>query len=398
MNRSLKVLQVSTLDVTVKSFLLPFIDRLTDEGYDVHVACSGGRCVPEIEAHGVTVHAIPIERRIRPVSVVRALWSLYRLMKKEHFDIVHVHTPIAATLGRISAWAAGVPVVIYTVHGFYFHEYTTKRTRQLVILTERLLARITDLVLTVSQEDAVTAVNERICDREKLLWVSNGVDTRRFSPRANPAGARETLGLGSRDKLVCFIGRLVREKGVLDLIEAMRLVAKAIPDAKLLLVGDALDSDRDQKTKNIVAELLEQDDIKSHVLLAGYLEDIPRVLAACDVFVLPSYREGMPITVIEAMAAGKPVIATNIRGCREEVVPNLTGLLVPINDPEALANAIVALLSNPETARRMGAAGRKRACQLFDEQTVVNRQVQAYAEIAGKQLASHTKKELVYEE
>jgi lipopolysaccharide/colanic/teichoic acid biosynthesis glycosyltransferase len=386
MNDSFKVLQVAAVDETVKFFLLPLIDRLLLEGYQVHITCSMGRYVPELQNQGYVVHPITIERRINPVSNLRSLWHLYHLMKRGQFDIVHVHTPIAAALGRIAAWAAQVPAVIYTAHGFYFHENMPRWMRRFIIWLEKLLCCVTDLVLTQSQEDAVTAVREAICSQDKVLWIGNGVDTARFTLDPDHDGARECLGLCAQDIVVGFVGRLVREKGVLELLEAMKLVFKAIPDAKLLVVGDTLSSDRDRKTKHAITRLVAQDGLASRVLFTGFVEDIPKVMAAIDLVVLPSQREGMPRSIIEAMASSKPVIATNIRGCREEVVHGLTGLLVPVGDSSALAQAIVSLLKNPELTHQMGVDGRRRACELFDERIVIDRQITAYAALAQKKL------------
>jgi lipopolysaccharide/colanic/teichoic acid biosynthesis glycosyltransferase/glycosyltransferase involved in cell wall biosynthesis len=311
-------------------------------------------------------------------------------MKKEQFDIVHVHTPVAAALGRVAAWAARVPIVIYTAHGFYFHERMPGLIRRPLVWLEKLLCHITHLVFTQSYEDAVTAVRKAICPEEKVLWIGNGVDIGRFPVEPSSDGARESLGLCAQDKVVGFVGRLVREKGILELIQAMKLVVEAVPDAKLLLVGDTLDSDRDRKAKRAIGRLLDQDGLASRVLFTGFVEDIPRVMAAIDLFVLPSHREGMPRTIIEAMASGKPVVATDIRGCREEVVNGLTGLLVPVKNPAALAAAIVCVLSNLELAYEMGKQGRQRACALFDEGTVLDRQVRAYAEIVQRKLVRET--------
>ncbi len=180
-NDSFKVLQVTAVDVTVKKLLLPIIDRLQTEGYQVHVACSDGQYVPELKAQGYNVHIIPIARSISLVSNLRSLWKLYRLIKRERFDVVHVHTVIASVVGRLAAWAAGVPVVIYTAHGFYFHENMSWWARRITILAEKIMGSVTDLVFTQSGEDAATAVKERICPREKIVCISNGIDIGRFS-------------------------------------------------------------------------------------------------------------------------------------------------------------------------------------------------------------------------
>jgi lipopolysaccharide/colanic/teichoic acid biosynthesis glycosyltransferase/glycosyltransferase involved in cell wall biosynthesis len=380
-----KVLQVAATDVMIKKILMPFIDRLVSEGYQVQIACSEGIYTPGLREQGYAVHNIGIQRRINPVSNLGSLWRLYRFMKRERFDIVHVHTPVAAALGRVAARAAGVPVIIYTAHGFYFHDNMSRWVRRSVIRVEKLLGHITHMIFTVSHEDAVTAVKEGICPEERVKFISNGINIERFG--AEYKGARTDLGLSPGDKVVGFVGRIVKEKGILELIEAMRRVIRAIPEARLLIVGDTLDSDRDKKTKQVISGMLAQDDLASHVIFTGLIDDVPRAMAAVDVFVLPSHREGMPYTIIEAMAAGKPVVATNIRGCREEVVPGSTGLLVPVNDPAALAEAIISIISRPELARQMGEAGRRRARELFDERQALDVLMKAYREIIDLRLA-----------
>ena len=395
MNRAPKILQIAAVDVTFKAFLLPLIDRLSAEGYQVHIACSPGQYTSQLRDHGSAVHEIKIERRIRPLSNLKALWHLFRLMKKERFEIVHVHTPVAAVLGRLAAWFAGVPVVIYTLHGFYFHENSPEWIKFPVIVVERLLSRVTHLVFTVSNEDAGTAVSHSIYPQDKVLCISSGVDTTRFNSECCSNGFRASVGLSSQDKVVGFVGRLVGEKGIVELVEAVQQVTKEIPDTRLLLVGDTLESDRDSKTKQVITHMLCQEGLENHVVFTGFVEDVTQALTAMDVFVLPSYREGMPVTVIEAMASGKPVIATNIRGCREEVVPGVTGLLVPVKDSKALADAIVTLLSDPEMARQMGIEGRSRVLKCFDENAVLDKQIEAYKGIVQQKLETRANKKSI---
>lgn len=151
---AVRVLQVCARDVTVQKLLLPLIDRLTEEGYEVVSACTPGRYTPGLVAQGYSMRPINVDRRITPWANARSIWELYRLIRRERFDIVHVHTPVAAALGRIAAWIAGAPVIIYTAHGFYHHENMQWRNRQVCVWTERLLGKATDMLLTQSQEDA----------------------------------------------------------------------------------------------------------------------------------------------------------------------------------------------------------------------------------------------------
>jgi len=237
----------------------------------------------------------------------------------------------------------------------------------------------TDYLFTVSGEDEQTALRRRIVASGRVERIhSVGVDARRFGPSATPSVSRADLGLRPGDRVVGFVGRLVREKGVVELITAMRTVVDGAPSARLLVVGDTLASDRDRGASAAVRAEVDRLGLHEHVLFAGFRDDVAAMYRLMDVFVLPSWREGMPVTIIEAMASGLPVVATDIRGCREEVVDGVTGYIVPRQDAAALGQAILRLASDPDLARRLGEAGRQRAVAEYDESMVVAQQVAAY--------------------
>jgi glycosyltransferase involved in cell wall biosynthesis len=291
---------------------------------------------------------------------------------------------VAAALGRMAARFARVPIVIYTAHGFYFHDLMPAWMRRTHIWIEKLLCRwCTHALFTQSAEDRDTAIQEKLLQRDRIFWIGNGVDVTAFStsPRLD---LRAELELLPADLVVGFIGRLVREKGVEELLEAMGEVITRVPTAKLLIVGDTLDSDRDRRTRKYMKGIIQRTNLEAAVKFAGFRVDIPQLLSTMDLLVLPSHREGMPRTILEAMASGKPVVATDIRGCREEVVDGGTGFLVPVKNPLALAEAIVRLLTNKEEASRMGEAGRRRAREKFDEKKVVERQLEIYRELLNQ--------------
>ncbi len=208
------------------------------------------------------------------------------------------------------------------------------------------------------------------------------MDVEHFAAEERSA-ARAALGAGTDEPLVGFVGRVVREKGVVELVEAMGLVIKRFPRARLLIVGD---NDRDTGAKTALRVAIDRNGLAGKVICSGYLDDVRVALYAMDIFVLPSHREGLPLTIMEAMAAGKPVVATNIRGCREEVVHGETGLLVPVGDIEALAAALVDLLSQPQRALEMGQRGRQRALAHFNERDALDRQVAAYRRLMQQRL------------
>ncbi|MFC2105527.1 glycosyltransferase family 4 protein [Candidatus Bipolaricaulota bacterium] len=387
---SLKVLQIAAVSETVKFFLLPLIDRLRNDGYEVQVACSPGSGVDSLEERGIDVHPISIERTALSFKHVIALIALWNLMRRERFDVVHVHTPIAAALGRVAAKLAGVPTIIHTAHGFYFHERMRPWLYKVVVLVERFLGRFfTDVLFTQSEEDLETAIAEGIASRDNAIWIGNGVSTAAFC--SSDPEARPRLCLDPEAKVVGFVGRLVKEKGVLDLVEAMGIVSQRVPNVQLLMIGSAFSSDRDRKTDELLRQRIDTLDLGDVIRFLGIRNDLPRLLPAIDVLVLPSYREGMPRSILEAMASGKPVIATNIRGCREEVVDGQTGYLVPVGDVEALASVVIQVLLNPEHARGMGKRGRMRAKELFDEDIVLAKQLRVYNMLQATHSNTHQK-------
>jgi glycosyltransferase involved in cell wall biosynthesis len=373
---ALSVCQLCAVDFSMKRFLLPLIDRMRIEGWEVTGVCSDGVFVSGMRADGYRITTIPIARSMNPILALRTLFSLYRFFRGHRFDVVHTHTPVAALIGRIAAKLAGVPLVLYTAHGFYFHEQMSPWLRRLFVLLEKAAGRFTDFLFTQSSEDAQTAVALRIMQPGKVLAIGNGVDIDRFNPdRVDRMKVRRELLIPTQAVVVGMIGRLVAEKGYHELFFAAEYIARKYPNVFFLIVGERLASDHAaaidaqlQRAKSLLAERL---------ILTGMREDVPDVLAAMDIFCLPSHREGMPRTIIEAMMMGKPVVATDIRGSREEVVDGETGVLVTVRDSRALTDGLLRLVNDPVKARQMGEQGRVRALALFDERKVVEKQLTA---------------------
>jgi glycosyltransferase involved in cell wall biosynthesis len=380
----MKVCQLCAVDFTLKHFLLPLVDGMRGRGWQVSAVCSEGPLVSGMRAAGYEISTVPIARSMNPLPALRSVAALVRLFRRERFDVLHVHTPVAALIGRVAARISGIPLVVYTAHGFYFHDQMPRWKRSLFVALERFGGRFTDILFSQSSEDAEDAVKEGIVSRERVLAIGNGVDVARFDPARVGAGdtARRALGVPRDAFVIGMIGRQVREKGVAEFLGAAVAVAQRHPDAWFLLVGERLASDH--------ADGIEVEFAAARVALGvrlvapGLRSDVPELLAAMDLFCLPSWREGMPRTIIEAMMMGKPVLATDIRGAREEVVPGQTGLLVPTRAPAALATAMERFLADPEWGRRLGVAGRERALLLYDEDKVVARQLERIA-LAARQ-------------
>jgi len=282
---------------------------------------------------------------------------------------VHAHMPISGLLARAAARIAGVRRIAYTGHGFLFNQPGPWWRGRLALGLERAAGRITDVFLTVSAEEADDA--RRLGIHAGAVAVLNGRDPARFHPDPQ---ARETLraalGASDADCVVIAVSRLVRHKGFVELLEAMRATP---PHCVLWVVGDRLASDHGEDLAPHFAEAAVA--LGPRLRRLGYRDDIPALLAAADLFCLPSHFEGLPMSIIEAMLTGLPVVATDIRGPREQVLHGETGLLVPPMQSAPLAAALSRLAGEVSLRRRMGEAGRLRAGQDFDEAKVVARTV-----------------------
>lgn len=380
----LRVCQLCAVDFTLKHFLLPLIDGMQNHGWEVTAVCSDGPEIPGLRARGYTVDTIPISRSLNVFRHAVSVLRLAAYFRQQRFDILHVHTPVAALVARVAAFLARVPVVVYTAHGFYFHDEMPSWKRRLFVSLERFAGRFTDLLFTQSAEDAETAVQERISPAADTLAIGNGVDAGRFDPSVIGDGRamRRALGIPDDAFVIGIIARQVIEKGIMEFLEAAIAAAGNNTEIHILMVGERLVSDH---AGDVEAELERAGAALGKRLVAtGARKDIPELLAAMDVFCLPSWREGMPRTIIETMMMGKAVIATDIRGSREEVVPGETGLLVPTRSPEALAEAFLALAGDRQKVALMGIKGRERALALYDEAQVVALQIRRIEQFLNK--------------
>jgi glycosyltransferase involved in cell wall biosynthesis len=379
---ALKVCQLCAVDFTLDKFLLPLVDGMVAQGWEVISVCSDGPAIPRLRQAGYAIQTVDVPRSLNPLRLIASFWRLYRLFRRERFDLLHTHTPVAALIGRIAAHLAGVPMVVYTAHGFYFHDAMPAWKRRLFVEMERLGGWFTDLLFTQSSEDAQTAVDEKLMPAERVMAIGNGVDPIRFdkTSRRTREDVRVELGLPLDAPVIGMVGRLVAEKGVREFLAAAGILASEFPHVHFLLVGERLASDHADPVDDAVTHA--KGKLGARLILAGMRKDIPDLMGAMDVFCLPSYREGMPRTIIEAMMSGLPVVATDIRGSREEVVANDTGLLVPARDAAALAKAFARLIKAHAEARAMGEAGRRRALRLYDEHKVVGLQIDTIQQFA----------------
>ena len=359
----MKIIEVTNVDFSLRHFLLPLMRGARARGHAVIGVCADGALLEDVRAEGFRVVTPPLVRGLSPLAQFRAFRALVALFRAEKPDLVHAHMPISGFLARLAARAAGVPHVAYTCHGFLFNQPGPWPRRAASLAMEWIAGRFTDVFTTVSTEEAADA--KRLGIARNPLPVGNGRSPALFRPDpAARAAVRAALGVTEDAVVVTAVSRLVRHKGYPELLEAMR----GVP-AELWVVGERLDSDHGED----MAPYFVQSGLGPRLRRLGYRADVAAVLAASDVFVLPSHFEGLPMSVIEAMLCGLPVVATDISGPREQVLQGETGLLVPPATVAPLEAALHTLATDQAARVRMGEAGRARAMALYDEAAVVTR-------------------------
>ena len=333
-------------------------------GHAVIGVSADGPLLADVRAEGLRVMPLPMARSLSPMAQIRAFRALLALMRAERPDMVHAHMPISGFLARLAARVAGVPRVAYTCHGFLFNQPGPWWRRSLALAMEWAGGRLTHTLLTVSTEEAADA--RRLGIARTPIAIGNGRDPAVFHPDAAArTRIRTELGAAPDAVVVVIVSRLVRHKGHPELLAAVQ----SVPGAELWVVGERLPSDHGEA----LDALLAHSPLGPRLRRLGYRTDVPAVLAAADVFALPSHFEGLPMSVIEAMLTGLPVVATDIRGPREQVIDGETGLLVPPATVPPLAAALQRLVEDPALRRRMGEAGRARALTHYTEAAVVAR-------------------------
>lgn len=369
--------------MSLRYLLLNQLRAIQQHGYEVYGISSPGPDAPVVEAAGITYIPAAMTRTVTPLADLCSLWRLYRLMRRERFTIVHGHTPKAELLGQLAAQLAGVPIVVDTFRGIYFRRGMHPLWRRLFILMARLAAGCADVVLSQSREAGQMAIDERICPADKLKFLGNGIDLTRFDPAMTDqetlTSLKEQWGLNTAGPVVGFVGRLVREKGILELLAAAATIRPELPHLRLVIAGPV----DDEKADALTPEIARDYGLEAHCIFTGLYppERMPELYALLDLFVLPSHRESFPRSPMEAAAMAVPCIVTDIPGCRETVEPGRNGLLTPLGDAPALAQAMLTLLTDPDRAQQMGREGRRMALERFDERLVFEKVVAEYARL-----------------
>jgi glycosyltransferase involved in cell wall biosynthesis len=330
--------------------LLSLIGRLDKNKFRIFLfTAKEGLLLPDaVSIDGLTIKkSIWLERAINPAKDLFALIEIYLFIKKNKIEFIHTHSSKAGILGRIAARLAGVKLVIHTVHGWSFNDFQPILKKLCFIWLERFTARFTNKIIVVSDYDLQAGIKKHIGIEAKYEIIRYGIDYAEFNSNEEGQDLRKALGIGNNDLVVGMVACLKPQKAPQDFIKLAFLVNKELPEVKFILVGDGV-------LRVKIKKLISEAKVQKNVFLTGWSRDIPRVLSTIDVFVLTSLWEGLPISVLEAMAFSKPVISTDTGGVREVIFEGRTGFLVPRHDMKAMAEKIIGLLRNDGLRKQIG--------------------------------------------
>jgi glycosyltransferase involved in cell wall biosynthesis len=322
----------------------------------------------------VPVVRVPLVRPLQPAADAHAVATVRRLLAERRPALIHTHMAKAGAVGRLAAWSTRPrPRTVHTFHGHVLDGYFGPRARRAIIETERMLARRTDALVAVSPEIRDEVLAAGIGRPSQFHVIPVGLDLEAFLAVDQPSGRlRARLGLSTTTPLVGVIGRLVPIKDHATLLNAM----SRLPEAHLAVIGDGeLRATLEQRARELR--------LARRVHFTGWWEDMPSAVADLDVVALPSRNEGTPVALIEASAAARPVVATDVGGVRTVVVPGTTGLLAAPGDSAQLADSLRQLLNDPAARRRMGEAGREHVWRRFGHDRLLREVGELYADLLG---------------
>lgn len=375
----LKILQVleATLGGT-RRHVTDLLLGLNKQKYEIHFAFSRLRAddlfaeeLQRIQASGVRCFEIPMTRKIRPVSDLRSLWQLYRLARRERYDLVHTHSSKAGFLGRTAAKMARSGCrTLYTpnaiavnLHPFYGW-------------LERVAGLWTDAIIAVSESEREEIAACRLVPPSRLAMIFSGIDLTTYSPAEDKGTVRSELAVSAETLLIGAVGRLAAQKDPQTFVRTAEAVLRRHPQACFVWVGEG-------ELNEAALSLARTLGVEDRIRFVGFRRDVPQFLRSLDIFVLTSTYESFGYVTCEAMALGKPVVATAARGTRDLIVPGTTGFLTPLHDVAALSDAICTLIEDPDLRRRMGSEGRRRAEEVFNVSIMVKQTEDLYDRLSS---------------
>jgi glycosyltransferase involved in cell wall biosynthesis len=368
-----KLCYVATIPAAVHAFLRGHIQAVS-KNYEVTVICNS---VDKYLLDGLNARLIllPIERKPSPWRDLVALFKMYWLFRQERFDIVHSHLPKTGLLGMLAAWMARVPVRINTFHGEVWATRKGWRRTGLKLFDKLVVWLATDImVVSPSQREFLVREDVLASGKARIIGAGSicGVDPIRFAPNVESRRTiRHDMGIAQDAKVILFVGRLNRDKGLLDLAAAFNNISLRNPAVELLLVG----AEEEISFKDI-QEICHE--VRDRLHYVSFTSKPEQFMAAADIFCLPSFREGFGVTIIEAAACGLPAVATRIYGITDAIQLGKTGLLVTPGDVTSLTHALSALINDNGLRETMGSAARERAFELFSSEMITHEMEMLY--------------------
>jgi len=378
LKRRIKVLQLITTTIGgAGEHVLMLASGLDPTQFDVTVGFSPG-CPLDHAFYEAGLKIVPIkmQRTGGIMTSIKAYRALRELLHEERFDIVHTHTSVAGVIGRLAAKQSGIPVTVHMIHAYASHPYVPQPKRWLYRQVERWLDRFTDHYIAGSDYIRTYGIENRIMPPEKITRIYYAFRRERLKDSPDRNTARRDLGLPVDSAVAGVIARLERQKGVIFFVRALPKVLQQIPNAHFIVAGDG-------PLRSILYEEAARLDVLSHLHFLGWREDVGRILAALDVMVLPSLWEAFGIICLESMAMGVPVIASRVGGIPEVVRDRETGLLVPPENSDELARAMISLLADPAYTRRLGLQGIEWVSEHFSVADMVQAHQRIYYNLLG---------------
>jgi glycosyltransferase involved in cell wall biosynthesis len=373
----LRILHVTATTTGGVGLLILFLVKHMDpRAFDLAVAFGRGYLLDRsFDEAGVTVHTLSTSRRIGIRSILKGTFEVYRILSRGHYDIVQSHTSVGGVIGRLAGWAARTPVVLWTVHGLGAHPGHPAWKRLLLRSVESVLDWFTNHYVAVSEDLREQGMCAGIYRADKVTVIPNGLQLDHVPSVFDVSAKRRDLGIPAGCPVIGTVTRLEPQKANEVFLQAVARVIGRVPNLVTLIAGDGPER---KKLEELAAQL----GLTERVSFLGWRADAVELLGALDVFCMSSRWEGCPMVLLEAMAMRRPVVATDIGGVREIVINEETGLLVALDDPEALANAVLHLLGDDAKRERFGEAGRRRVKERFSAEGMLDAYGRLYRNLA----------------
>lgn len=358
----------------IKNHLLTLIRHSDQAKFEHMVVCPGGGMAKAFTGAGIKTYEMPLSTEISPVSDLSALKMLVWLFRINRVDISHCHGSKAGLVGRLAARLADVPAVVMTVHNSILHDHFPPWKKLLYSQFEGFLAGFTHRIITVSDALGREIISRERISPEKIVTIYNGISPKQFCLGTDREYLQKTIGIPASARVVGTVARLAPQKGVVNFIRAAAELSAGSQGLAFLVVGEGplrADLERESETLKLTGKLF----------FAGERQDVEKIMPCLDVFVLASLSEGLPLTVLEAMACRRPVVASRAGGIPEIITDGVSGLLVDPGDVTALATAVRRLITNEGMSRRMGNEGHGRVMQLFTARKMARDTEEVYIEL-----------------